>query len=123
MAAVDIEVRGIDALLKKFDDMTRSFADEIDAAVESGAQLVMDTAVTLVPVRTGNLLHTIHVEPRSEPLKRIVRAGGGSAPYAPMVEYGTRKMGAQPYMRPSAMARRAEIVELIRKAVAGILKM
>mgnify|MGYP001039829834 CR=1 FL=1 len=105
-----------------FDDAARSFIDEIDARVDAGAKLVWDTAVTLVPVRTGNLKSTIRIEETGQPMERLVRAGGRQAPYAPCVEYGTYKMAAQPYMRPAAEARRPEITKLIREGIKSLFR-
>jgi len=122
LAAIEVTVTGADMLARKFLDAANKLVDEIDAAVEAGADLVQDMAITLVPVRTGLLKSTIHVEPTGQMMERRVRAGGGEAPYAPYVEFGTRRMGAQPYMRPSLDARKAEIVNLIGKAVLNLLR-
>jgi len=94
-----------------------SLIDELDALIDSGAKLVWDTAVTLVPVRTGNLKSTIWIDETGQPMERLVRAGGDQAPYAPCVEYGTYKMAAQPHMRPAAEARGPEIERLILGAM------
>jgi len=122
MAAVEIEVGGIDALVRKFDKVIDSLKDELQEAVMEGADLIQNIAVELVPVRTGRLRASIQVLPGDRPMEAIVRAGGASAPYARHVEYGTRRMSAQPYMRPAADARRDEVVALIRNSVAKLLR-
>lgn len=61
-------------------------ADRIRQAVEHGA-----------PVRSGTLRRSIEVE-GTERGARIV----ATAPHANYVEFGTRYMDAQPYMRPAA---------------------
>jgi len=109
---MDFELKGLDSMIRLFDEAERSLLDELDAAVDSGAKLVWDSAVTLVPVRTGNLKSTITIVKEKE-LERIVRAGGSQAPYAPFVEFGTPRMAARPFIRPAVEARRAEIMALI----------
>ena len=113
MAAVEIEVQGIDKFLRMLENAQRSLVEELDALIDSGAQLVKDSAETFVPVRTGNLKSTIRIEETGKPMERLVRAGGDQAPYAPPVEYGTFKMAAQPFMRPAAEARGLEIEKLV----------
>jgi HK97 gp10 family phage protein len=113
LASVEVEVKGVERLAKIFQEYADSLQAELDSVMDQAAQYVHDTAITLVPVRTGRLKSTIHIEKGDEPLTRIVKAGGSEAPYAPFVEYGTRKMAAQPFMRPAAEARRNEIVKLI----------
>jgi len=91
----------------------RSLVEELDALVDSAVKLVWDTAVTLVPVRRGQLKGSIRIEETGRPMERVIRAGGDEAPYAPPVEYGTYKMAARPFMRPAAEARGPEIERLI----------
>ena len=112
MAAVEIEVEGIDKLLRMLENAQRSLVEELDALMDAGAKLIWDTAVTLVPVRTGNLKSSIRIEETGQRMERLVRAGGDQASYAPCVEYGTYKMAAQPYLRPAAEARGPEIERL-----------
>jgi len=121
MAAIEITVTGADKIAQELGDAADKLVPAIDAAVEAGADLIQDMAITLVPVRTGMLKSTIHVEPTGQMMERLVSAGQGIT-YAAYVEYGTRKMGAQPYMRPARDAREAEIVNLIAEAVAKLLR-
>ena len=119
MFTMELEVKGLEEMIRFFDEAERSLLDELDAAVDSGAKLVWDMAVTLVPVRTGNLKSTIIIIKEKE-LERIVRAGGPQAPYAPFVEFGTPRTAARAFMRPALEARRAEIMALIHGAVGRI---
>lgn len=58
-------------------------------------------AVKAVPKRTGNLAGSI--ERSQDGINASVIANSdGTAPYAPHIEYGTKKMKAQSYMRYSA---------------------
>jgi HK97 gp10 family phage protein len=122
MAAVEIEVEGIDRVVRKFDKFIDSLKDELQESVMTGADLIRDIAVELVPVRTGRLRASIQVLPGEQPMTAIVRAGGSGAPYARHVEYGTPHMSPRSYMRPAADARRDEVVALIRDSVVKLLR-
>ncbi len=69
-------------------------ADEFDVS----GQNMEDTADVLVPVRSGYLQSTIGHEVDREQLIITLFAG---ANYAGFVELGTRRMAAQPYLRPA----------------------
>jgi HK97 gp10 family phage protein len=60
------------------------------------------TAKIRCPVDTGALRASIHTEPLSETSGEV----GTNIEYSVYVEYGTSKMGAQPYMTPAAEAER-----------------
>lgn len=45
-----------------------------------------------------------------------------SAPYARFVEFGTRKMAAQPFMLPAALYQRSQILNIVIAAVRKALK-
>jgi len=122
MAAVEVEVEGIDKLIRMLENAQRSLVDELDALIDSAAKLVWDTAVTLVPVRTGRLKNSIRIEETGRPMERVVRAGGDEAPYAPYVEYGTSRMAAQPFLCPSAEARGPEIEQLILEGMKRLFR-
>jgi HK97 gp10 family phage protein len=71
--------------LKKFGNK----ADEaLNTALETTAYDMVDKAVSLVVVDTGKLKQSIRVVTVSES-NFIVEAGGGVAPYAPYIEFGT----------------------------------
>ena len=45
-----------------------------------------------------------------------------NAPYSAPLEFGTSKMAARPFMRPARDKMRAEVTELVRRAVEKIAK-
>ena len=73
-------------------------------AVHAAAEQCAGIARELVPVDTGALKGSICAVSGG----RYAASAVASAPYAAMVEYGTGKMAAQPYMMPAAQ-RTAEI--------------
>ena len=68
-------------------------------AVVKAAYDIEGHAKAAVPVDTGNLKSSIQTT-QEGPVSASV--GPRSVDYAGYVEYGTYKMGAQPYMRPAA---------------------
>lgn len=66
----------------------------IDKAMEAG----VDSAQSLVPIDTGALRNDIAV---IQPAADGVGTYGASLEYAEPVEFGTGRMAAQPYLRPS----------------------
>lgn len=72
------------------------------AVVEQVKRSTLDVearAKEVVPVDTGTLRRSIHSIFENGGLTGIV---GPSVDYGEPVEYGTRHMGARPYMRPAA---------------------
>lgn len=61
------------------------------------ANNIRNDAVAAAPVDTGRLRQSIGLQKRGEGHYRV----GTNVEYAPYVEYGTRRMAAQPFMRPA----------------------
>jgi hypothetical protein len=80
----------------------------IDAGVGETAQQVHDTARSLVPVDTGALQTSIEVFGAGGSGERVVSAGQ-SLDYAVIVEYGSARQAAQPYMTPAAVQHAADL--------------
>ena len=101
--------------MAKIKDNTQGVLNEVDRLVSNNliaaALLVERTAKQKVPVLTGALKRSITHEP--EVPKREVRVGSNLV-YAPFVELGTSKMGAQPYLRPALEANIKEIRRIFR---------
>lgn len=104
-----IRTRIIKNDLPKIINNLQANADEVALRF---ANEIKDEAQERVPVDTGALKRSIRVVvSQSEPHQFSVVAGGPSTPhrvdYAPYVEFGTRKMVAQPFLGPAgAVVRR-----------------
>jgi HK97 gp10 family phage protein len=73
----------------------------VDRCLDAG----VEAAKRLVPVDTGTLQGSIGItEPAHMAGGGVVGAYGTSVEYALHVEFGTSKMSAQPYLRPSVDA-------------------
>jgi HK97 gp10 family phage protein len=70
--------------------------DQISAGLEEAGKEIVIYAQQIVPVRTGFLRSTIGYEVADAQL--IIRA---TANYAAYVEFGTRRMKSEPYIRPA----------------------
>jgi len=75
-------------------------------------------AKTFVPVRTGFLQSTIYGERTSE----LTGFVGATAPYAFFVEFGTRFMRAQPYLRPALYNLAPELASGLPFIISDILR-
>jgi hypothetical protein len=109
-----------------------AFEQAARLSVEQGGEAVLETAESIVPVDTGDLRESGHVEllnAGAQPSAAVVF----DTPYAAYVEYGTGQRGAasegagkgpydpnwpgmaaEPYLRPSLDIERPHIVEIFR---------
>jgi HK97 gp10 family phage protein len=69
--------------------------------VKTSTYDVQAKAQAVVPVRTGLLRRSIHSVFENGGLKGVC---GPSVSYSGFIEFGTRHLAAQPYMRPAAAA-------------------
>lgn len=70
-----------------------------------------------VPVKTGTLRRSIHSVFSNGGLTGTI---GPSVSYGKFVEFGTRRMGARPYMRPAAEAVLPKFAAAVKRALAGL---
>lgn len=86
--------------------------------LEKAGKVVADASRQKVPVDTGKLRDTIRVTrlPNDPKLDIRVYAGSrekGGAFYAYMIEYGTVKMGARPFLRPALNQSKSAIMGIM----------
>jgi len=77
--------------------LTRRGRQKLENRIEQRIKLVTRYSKQFAPVDTGNLMGSLHW--RKTDWGWIV---GTTVDYASFVEFGTRKMAAQPYLRPAA---------------------
>lgn len=85
-----------------------------EAAVLKAARDIEGLAKRVVPVDTGNLKNSIQVAEES-PMAATIGPRGVEYDY--YVEFGTRYMGARPYMTPAAEHVRASFIEAMRQII------
>lgn len=99
MSRMTVKFKGLDKLIREMSEVTKAeFESEVKEAVRRNGAEMQQKAQRLVPVDTGNLKRSITLSVVDGGLTAEVET---TANYATFVEYGTRFMGAQPYMRPS----------------------
>lgn len=130
---------GVNSLLAKLGTIEKTYGNKLEAAVISGALLVMNSAKVKLykghGLITGNLRGSIHIGTKGTGLGEdystdgtdiggmvkeadSVRVDvGTNVEYAPHVEYGTPKMGAIPYLRPAIDENRDKVAKEIGEAM------
>jgi HK97 gp10 family phage protein len=82
------QIRGLDKTISGLKKFGNKAEEALNTALETTAYDMVDKAVSLVVVDTGKLKQSIRVVTVNES-NFIVEAGGGVAPYAPYIEFGT----------------------------------
>jgi HK97 gp10 family phage protein len=89
-------------------------------AVKFASQLTVTEAHRLVPVDTGRLKNSItdavFVDRENNPIGMI----GTNVEYAPYVEFGTRRMRAQPYLYPAVNKYQQKLVGYLKANISKI---
>lgn len=105
-----LEFKGIDELMKRLDPQ-RTEADVRKVVKANGAGL-QQMAMRRAAVDTGFMKRSISIEIKDRGLTAVVQP---NTDYASYVEYGTRFMSAQPFMRPAFMYQRYQFIKDLQK--------
>lgn len=108
-----IKLEGMEKLqvkLKKNVQMSK-----VKQIVKDNGAALQEAAQRKAPVDTGNLKRNIGLEIRDGGLTAEVEPTAEYAAYVEYVEYGTRYMNAQPYMRPSYTAQKEKFKSDLKK--------
>lgn len=150
---LNVEVAGLDGLKKASAEVQKAVLAELKAGMYFSGKKVEETAKKSLteggktgrvykrgsvthrasapgeaPASdTGRLLNSIHVDSQvtveRTALVAEVKAGGADTKYAPMLEFGTSKMQARPFMFPAFENSKKWIQDRLAKAVQrGIAK-
>ena len=111
--AINVEVDA-DAVINTLQNGLANLEDSIEQALDQAGSQICDIARTIVPVRTGFLRSTIGYSADGLSLELTA-----SAYYAGFVEFGTRRMHAEPYMRPAFYQFYPMLVDAIAAAAAN----
>lgn len=102
----------------KFTDNSKLVKSQIESNINAALNAIgvkwIDIVSPLVPVDTANLVKSMTYETNVSAKEVVV---GTPVEYSEYVELGTRKMKAQPYLRPSIMDHKNEY----RDAAAQVL--
>jgi HK97 gp10 family phage protein len=95
---------------------------EVKRVLMGGALVVRDEAKDLVPVRTGLLKDSIFAAYGDDSKPDVlVGVNHRRAPHSHLIEYGTVKMQAQPFMRPAITATRGKVIAIVAEGLKKIL--
>lgn len=86
----------------------------LQVGVRAGAMVLENAAKGYCPVDTGTLRRSIHTEVQPGSLDRVSALVGPDAPYGIYIEYGTRRMRAQPFLRPAVDHHGREAADVVR---------
>lgn len=107
-----IKVDGLDKLEKKLKkNVTMT---DISRVVRQNGKNLQERAERRAPVDTGTLKRSIDLEITDSGLTAVVEP---TAEYAPYVEYGTRFMNAQPYLKPAFNEQKQQFKSDMQKLV------
>jgi len=113
MAGMNCQLKGLDKMLQGLEKKAEALENVQEAVRKNGADL-QSNAMRLAPVDTGTLQRSIRLNLEDGGMTARVRP---TADYAAYVEYGTRYMKAQPYMRPSYDAQKEKFKSDVAKAI------
>ena len=121
MAGIEVEVKGVNDLLKNIDVCKNSVKTIVQAAgIAVVSKEIAEYAKATHPFQnqTGNLeasIHPLPVEVVGNVVTGYVQAGEH---YAPYVEFGTSRSASYPYLNPAVKANR----DNLNKTVAACIK-
>jgi HK97 gp10 family phage protein len=107
----------IRVVTNKLPTLAASYTAQLQTVISRAGFAIEAAAKGRCPVRTGTLQRSIHTVISNNGLTATV---GPSVNYGIFVEFGTRHMGARPYMRPAAELvypkATSEITAVLKKA-------
>lgn len=98
------------------DGVLNASAEAKRKALNEMGEYAVQMAQNYTPVRTGNLRRSLEHESEGDDTEVY----GSDVEYAPFVELGTRKMRAQPYIRPAVDNHRDEYKKIAEEAFKGL---
>jgi HK97 gp10 family phage protein len=110
-----LDVRGVKETIAKIDLTNSKVRQAVKEQVAKSALNIQLGAKKRCPVRTGALRNSITVDFYGVMSAQI----GPHLPYAPFVEFGTKKMAARPYLFPAFEEERPKFEKGLAKAVKG----
>ena len=110
---ISVRVRGLGEIRRKLVVLTAAEKEAARLAVAASALRIQARAKGDAPVDTGRLRNSIATEQEN-----LTARVGTNVDYAPHVEFGTRRMHAQPYLFPAAEEER----DNFRREIARFLR-
>lgn len=95
------EFEGMNELLQTFEQMETGAKNGKEKALQEGAKVMQKSAQSLARRRTGNLVAHIEISEVQNDEIDVYVDNQGKAYYGHMLEFGTSKMPAYPFMGPA----------------------
>jgi HK97 gp10 family phage protein len=100
------------SLTSRFPQIAASLQPRVTAALREAADEVADEARGRVVVASGDLRDSIHVDQDGDDVYVVV--GNDDVYYGHLVEFGTAKVPARPFLVPSLEAKRDDILMSVK---------
>lgn len=111
--SLSLELRGFEEFRRFLKDFGPRIRIAMEDASEEASKLIATRAKSIAPKRTGRLRDSI-------------RASGfmieARAPYSRFVEFGTRKMKAQPFLRPALEEEKGKVRNIFRAKIEDVIR-
>lgn len=117
-----VTITGLARLRERLEDLPEEIKQALAAAVQESAQAVRDDVKHNVPVDSGRLQREVKVRPQEDGLVAEVGWFDPEEYYARYVEYGTRRVPAQPTLRPALERERAQYARRLTEEVRAVLR-
>lgn len=108
--------RDLEQAAKELEALDRRIGSNLSNIAKAGAIVLFEGAKEAAPVRTGKLRAGMGERAGKRTATSAEHKVFNSVFYARFVEYGTKKMGAQSYIRETVDQRHAEIVKAMEAA-------
>ncbi len=95
--------------------------ERVDAALRLGAESIEQDAKGRAPINTGRLRDAIHTERTGEGEYTVI-AGDDGVFYGHLVELGTTRTPAHPFLIPALEARRSTVLASVNAALKGLVE-
>lgn len=112
-----MQLEGLQELTRHMQRMERNVKNDEEKALEAGAKVMQAGAQDLVRYRTGNLHDHIEISEVENGQIEIYVDNQGKAYYGQMVELGTSKMQAIPFMGPAFMRDQLKIEQAMANSL------
>ena len=127
--AYSIKVEGVKELKLALDKLGEEIKDKLQPALHKGAEIVAQKATSNIErntePKTGRLSRSMVVKDMpykdSMPLISIAAVDRKIVPHAHLIEFGTTKMSARPFLRPALQSSQKEVEELIENTIEEVV--
>jgi HK97 gp10 family phage protein len=123
-----VRIRGAASLRRVLRQAPADMAEGVRSAIKAGSEAVLSDMLANVPRDSGDLAEVTKIKASRDGMsarigpgvagKRDMKKAGWRAHFA---EFGTQKMGAQPFVRPALRRNRAEVESGISKGISSAL--